>query len=104
MDIAAAPAPVQRALPEPHDTYKAWMESQRIPVVRGFYIEDINTVELAHWDLKGVPASFVILEGTGGMNDAYVCEIPPTAKTHAQRHMYEETVFVTQGHGATSVW
>ena len=101
MDAVAQP---QRSLPEPHDTYKLWLEAQKIPVVRGFYIEDINTVELSHWDLKGVPAAMVLLEGTGGMNDAYVCEIPPTAKTTVQRHMYEETVFVTKGHGATAVW
>lgn len=96
--------PAQRSLPEPHDTYKIWMEAQRIPIVRGYFIADINAIELAHWDLKGVPAAFVILEGTGGINDAYICEIPPSGKTAAQKHMYEETVFVTKGHGATSVW
>lgn len=47
--------------------------------------------------------SFVILEGTGGMNDSYVCEIQPTGKP-MRRHMYEESIFVTQGHGATTVW
>ena len=72
--------------PERIDTYKNWQEEQGIPVVRGFFVEEINKVELEHWDLKGVPCSFVVLDGTGGTNDAYVCEIPPggqdqTAKT-----------------------
>ena len=102
MDAPTQPA--QPIHPPPLDTYKAWMEAQGIPIVRGFYIADINAVELAPWDLKGVPAAFVILEGTGGINDAYICELPPTGKTKVQRHMYEETVYVTRGHGATTVW
>ena len=91
-------------LPERIDTYGRWVEAQRIPVLRGFFIEDLNTVELAHWDLKGVPAALVLLEGTGGTNDGYVMEIPPAGKTKPQHHMYEEMVYVTQGHGSTTVW
>lgn len=91
-------------LPEPFDTYKHWMERQNIPIIKGFYIEDINTVDLGYWDLKGVPASFVILEGTGGTNDAYICEIPPAGETKPIKHLYEEMVYITQGFGSTSVW
>jgi oxalate decarboxylase/phosphoglucose isomerase-like protein (cupin superfamily) len=91
-------------IPERYDTYKHWLEAQKIPVIEGFYIEDINDVELEYWDLKGVPASFVILEGTGGTNDAYICEIPPGGSTKPQKHMYEEMVYITRGHGATTVW
>jgi oxalate decarboxylase/phosphoglucose isomerase-like protein (cupin superfamily) len=93
-----------RTVPERFDTYAAWLEAQKIPVVRGYFIDDINEVELSHWDLKGVPAAFVLLEGAGGTNDGYVCEIPPGAKTKVQHHMYEEMVYVTKGHGSTTVW
>jgi Cupin domain. len=72
--------------------------------VRGFFVKDVNTLELEHWDLKGVPCSMVVLDGTGGTNDAYVCEIPAGGKIKPQRHMYEEMVYVTKGYGATSVW
>ena len=90
--------------PERIDTYKNWQAEQKIPVVRGFFVEDINKVELEYWDLKGVPCSFVVLDGTGGTNDAYVCEIPAGGKTKPQKHMYEEMVYVTKGYGATTVW
>lgn len=90
-------------LPDRQDTYNEWLSVQGIPVHRGFYI-DVNELPLEHWEMKGVPAAFVILEGTGGVNDGYVCEIPPGAKTKPQRHMYEETVYVTKGHGATTIW
>ena len=90
--------------PERIDTYKNWQAKQKIPVVRGFFVEDVNTLAVEPWDLKGVPCSLVVLDGTGGTNDAYVCEIPAGGKTKPQRHMYEEMVYVTQGYGATSVW
>src|SRR6266850_1304485 len=70
--------------PERIDTYKDWQAEQKIPVVRGFFVEDINTVELEYWDLKGVPSSFVVLDGTGGTNDAYVCEISAGGKETAR--------------------
>jgi len=54
--------------------------------------------------LKGVPCSFVVLDGTGGTNDGYVCEIPAGGKTKPQKHMYEEMVYVSKGYGATTVW
>jgi mannose-6-phosphate isomerase-like protein (cupin superfamily) len=90
--------------PDPLDTYLEWQTAQNIPVITGFFIQDINTAELAPWDLKGVPAAFVMLEGAGGINDAYICEIPPGEKTLPQRHMYEEMVYITKGHGATTLW
>ncbi|HWO40343.1 MAG TPA: ethanolamine ammonia lyase-activating protein [Candidatus Eisenbacteria bacterium] len=90
--------------PERIDTYKEWQAAQKIPVIRGFFVEDVNTVELAPWDLKGAPAAFVVLDGTGGVNDAYICEIPPGGKLKPQKHLYEEMVYITKGYGATTVW
>jgi oxalate decarboxylase/phosphoglucose isomerase-like protein (cupin superfamily) len=91
-------------MPTRRDVYHEWQAAQGIPVVRGFFIEDINTVELGRWDSKGGMGAFVELEGTGGTNDAYICEIPPGGHLAPQRHLYEEMVYVTQGHGATTVW
>ena len=51
-----------------------------------------------------MPCSFVVLDGTGGTNDGYVCEIPAGGKTKPQKHMYEEMVYVSKGYGATTVW
>src|SRR5262249_13309589 len=59
--------------PERIDTYRDWQGAQKIPVVKGFFVEDVNKVELVPWDLKGVPCSFVVLDGSGGVNDGYVC-------------------------------
>jgi oxalate decarboxylase/phosphoglucose isomerase-like protein (cupin superfamily) len=86
------------------DTYSTWQAAQKIPVITGFFVEDIKTVEVAPWDLKGGLGAFVVLDGTGGVNDAYICEIPPGGKLKPQKHMYEEMVYVAKGNGATTVW
>lgn len=86
------------------DPYQRWQQAQKIPVNRGFFIEDLGTVELSPWDLKGGLGAFINLEGTGETNDAYVCEIPAGKHLKPQRHLYEEMVFILEGHGATSVW
>ena len=96
--------PIDRSLLPRVDTYSTWQAAQKIPIIRGFFVDDINTVELAPWELKGGLAAFVNLDGSADINDAYVCEIPPGGKLKPQQHMYEEMVFVAKGHGATTVW
>jgi oxalate decarboxylase/phosphoglucose isomerase-like protein (cupin superfamily) len=86
------------------DTYKNWQAAQKIPVITGFFVEDLKTVPVEPWDLKGGLGSFIVLDGTGGVNDGYVCEIPPGGKLKPQKHLYEEMVYVVKGHGATTVW
>ena len=86
------------------DTYDAWQKAQKIPITRGFFVEDLSKIEVAPWDLKGGLGAFINLDGTGGTNDGYVCVIPPGKQLKPQRQLYEEMVFILEGHGATSVW
>ena len=41
-------------------TYDEWMEAQGIPIYRGYYIEDLRTLELGWWEPRAVsiPLSF----------------------------------------------
>lgn len=93
----------QSAAPK-FEAYKSWQQSQKIPIVTGFYVADIKKVAVAPWDLKGGLGSFINLDGTGGTNDGYVCEIPAGGTLKPQRHLYEEMVYIAKGHGATTVW
>jgi len=86
------------------DTYTTWQQAQKIPINRGFFIEDLTKVEVAPWEHKGGLGAFVNLDGTGSTNDGYVCEIPPGKQLKEQKHLYEEMVYVLDGHGATSIW
>ncbi|MEA2992309.1 MAG: hypothetical protein QOD40_1229 [Alphaproteobacteria bacterium] len=84
--------------------YQKWTEGHGIPILREFYIEDLRKVELAPWDWKGGRGAFLNLIGTGEINDAYLCEIDPGKSLKPQRLLFEEAVFVVEGHGSTSIW
>jgi oxalate decarboxylase/phosphoglucose isomerase-like protein (cupin superfamily) len=86
------------------DVYKDWQQSEGVPVLTGFYIEDLKTVELAPWPRKGGSGLFVNLEGAGGQNDMHVVELAPGRASELERHLYEEMVYVVEGRGSTSVW
>ena len=86
------------------DTYNNWQQAQKIPINRGFFVEDLRKVEVATWEHKGGLGAFVNLDGAGGTNDGYVCEIPPGKQLREQKHLYEEMVYILEGHGATSIW
>jgi oxalate decarboxylase/phosphoglucose isomerase-like protein (cupin superfamily) len=85
-------------------TYQQWQAAEGLPVVSGFHVEDLRTVEVQPWARTGGRGAFIDMEGTGGTNAAYVCEIPPGGKLAPQRHLYEEVVYVLAGRGATAVW
>jgi quercetin dioxygenase-like cupin family protein len=84
--------------------YEKWRDSEGIPVIKEFYIEDLRTVPLAPWERKGGLGTYLQLEGTEGTCDGYVCEIPPGKGLKSQRHLYEETIYILKGVGATTIW
>jgi quercetin dioxygenase-like cupin family protein len=89
---------------KPSNTFAEWQAKEGIPIVTGFFIEDVNQVKVAPWKSTGGRGAFVNLDGTGGTNTAYVCEIAPGGSLKPRRHLYEEMVYVTKGRGATTVW
>ena len=84
--------------------YQEWQKSEGVPVIGGYYVEDVKTVPVEPWKSKGGLGTFINLEGTGDANDAYVCEIPPGASLKPQKHLYEELIYILSGQGATTVW
>jgi mannose-6-phosphate isomerase-like protein (cupin superfamily) len=86
------------------DAYLDWQKREGAPVVTGFYIEDLKTLDLGPWERKGGRGAFVNLDGTGGVNDMQVMEIAPGGKSEPEQHIYEEMCYVLNGHGSTSVW
>ena len=93
-----------KPIAENRSSYKSWVASEGIPIIQGFFIEDIRKVALEPWQRTGGLAARICLEGTGETNDAYVCEIPAGKALKPQRHLFEELIYIVSGRGATTVW
>lgn len=105
--MAQTEAPEYDALTEAtswKSPYELWKESQGIPTIHGLGVKDLNAVELTPWPARGGAGVFINLEGTGGFNDAYAFELGPRASSVSIKHIYEETVYILGGQGATTVW
>lgn len=88
----------------PKSSYEQWIESEHLPIIRGYSVDDLRTLSLEPWERKGAKGAFINLEGTSEINDAYVCEIPPGGSLKIQKHMFEELIFILNGQGATTIW
>ncbi len=84
--------------------YELWKEREGIPTFRGYYVKNLLEVELTKWESRGGSGLFVNLHGTEGFNDSYVYELEPKESSIPVRHIYEETVYILRGSGATTVW
>ena len=69
--------PAERKMWSRSYTYDDWMERQGIPIYRGYYIEDLRTLQLGWWDARQCNAAFIQLVGQEGITSARVTEIPP---------------------------
>lgn len=84
--------------------YEEWQQSEGIPRTGGFFVEDLCTVPVKPWKRTGGLGAFINLDGAGGAADSYVCEIPPAGSLKPQKHLYEESILILKGRGATTVW
>ena len=62
------------------DTYHAWQQAQKIPINRGFFIDDLRTLEVAPWDHKGGLGAFINLEARAEPTTA-TCVKSPRAQS-----------------------
>jgi hypothetical protein len=85
-------------------TYDRWMESVGIPIHRGFFIEDLRTVELGWWDERQCNAAFIQLMGQEGITSAVVMEIAPGRTLPPVKFALDELIYVLQGRGVSTVW
>jgi oxalate decarboxylase/phosphoglucose isomerase-like protein (cupin superfamily) len=95
--------PAQRVM-DSTTAYDRYIAAEGVPVIDTFNVPDLKTIELGPWPRTGCAGAIVRFVGSAHLNDAYVLELPPGGQTNAQRHMYEELVYVVAGRGATTVW
>lgn len=86
------------------DFYEEWQKSEGVKVIRDFAFEDLRTIELAPWRRKGGSGAVINIPNDVLKNDAHVVEIVPGGKSEPERHLYEETVYILSGRGASRIW
>jgi len=84
--------------------YDEWMESTGVPIHKGYYIEDLRTLELGWWEERQCNAAFIQLVGQEGVTSARVTEIPAGKTLTRIKPALDEIVYVVEGRGLTSVW
>src|SRR5271157_3686279 len=86
------------------NAYEEWRKKESIPVYGGYAIADIRSVAVQPWKRLGVGGAYIDLIGGEGVNDGYLCEIPPGGETHPQRYLFEEVIYAATGEGETDIW
>lgn len=84
--------------------YDRWMESLGLPIHRGYFVDDLRTVEVAPWEDRESNACFIQLMGQEGVSEARLTEIPAGATLPPLKMAVDEVVYVVDGQGLTTVW
>lgn len=88
----------------PVPRYDRWLETLKVPIQRGYYVEDLRTIQLGPWEERGCNAAILVLEGQEGVTETRVTEIPPGGTLPPLKFSLDEIVYVLDGRGLTTVW
>ena len=84
------------------DPYRDWLAGEGIPDTEDYGV-DLFAVATAPWPRYGVNGAAVHLKGRGDFANMFLFDIGPGKSTAAQRHLYEEVVYVLEGYGSTQL-
>jgi len=84
--------------------YRRWMTSVGIPIHKGYFVEDLRTLELGWWPERECNAAFLELTGSEGKSEIRVTEIPPGKTLPPLKFALDEVVYVVEGRGLTTIW
>jgi hypothetical protein len=92
--------------------FERWVQEEGLPVITQQYIYDLHEVELAPWKRTGCLGAILDIEAepiegafvNRALTISYMFEIPPGGVFKAERHIYEELIYVLSGEGAATIW
>ena len=84
------------------DPYLEWVKNEGIPVIEDFGV-DLFQVGTKPWARLGAKGAAVHLKGRGDFVNMFVLDIPPGGAIEPQKHLYEEVIYVLEGHGSTTL-
>ena len=88
----------------PMSAYDQWLATLRLPIHRGYFVNDLRILELGWWEERQCYAAFVRLAGQEGVTETRVTEIPPAKSMLAFRMALDEIVYVIDGRGLATIW
>ena len=79
-----------------------WLEDQAdkgVPLYKDCYVDDLRTLKLGHWDIRGCDTAFIQFTNMNGVTEARVQEIPAGESLKPIKLGVDELVYVLQGRG-----
>ncbi len=95
--MSEAPPPILRRNP-----YMEWIEREGLPIVEDYAI-DLFKVATKPWARFDCAGAVVHCKGRGDFASMFLFEIAPARATSPQHHLYEQVIYVLEGHGNTMV-
>ena len=86
------------------DPYSEWLKKEGVNVYEEFYFPSLAKIELGPWERKGGSGAVIHIPNNHMPNDCHVVEIKPGGKSEPEHHMYELTIYMVSGRGATTIW
>jgi len=83
--------------------YSDWQKAEGVPIYTGSSVADLHTLPVEPWARVGQKGALVSL-GDQEFDDGWMVEIAPGGQTEVQHHMFEATIYVVEGRGATTIW
>jgi oxalate decarboxylase/phosphoglucose isomerase-like protein (cupin superfamily) len=83
--------------------YDMWIETLGVPIHRGYYVDDVRTLELGWWEERQCNAAILKLVGQEGVAESRVTEIPGGGTLPPYHFAFDEVVYVADGRGLTTV-
>ncbi len=84
------------------DPYLDWVKGESIPIVEDFGV-DLLAVETGVWPRMGAKGAAIHLKGRGDFMSMFLIELAPGGQSDQQQHLFEEVIYVIEGHGSTTV-
>jgi hypothetical protein len=80
------------------------LASLNVPVHKGYFVEDLRTLDVGWWGERQCYTAFVKLTGQEGVSETRVTEIPAAKSMLPFRTALDEIVYVVEGSGLATIW
>ena len=83
--------------------YEQWVASLGLPLHKGYFNNDLRTMDLGWWEERQCRAAFLELAGQEECSETRVIEIPPGKTLPPYRFAVDEVAYVLDGRGLASI-